>query len=144
MRHVTRLALVLILVGLTAPFQLESAQPKPSVKSSCNVSRNCAYGPPSSVSCTSANGVCQSGPDNHGWVQCDGNPRIYCPGPCAQNGVCYSAACPTDPDCSACSLPSCSSLEGKACTTDKACSVSNGTSCLQATCRCFAGQLVCP
>ncbi|MFP2931571.1 hypothetical protein ACLESO_41580, partial [Pyxidicoccus sp. 3LG] len=45
----------------------------------CTVNRDCAGGTP--VNCSSADGACNSGPDNGGWVQCDANARIYCQQP---------------------------------------------------------------
>jgi hypothetical protein len=42
---------------------------------SCQVTQQCAN---TTVSCGSASGVCTSGADNGGWVQCDGM-RTYCP-----------------------------------------------------------------
>ncbi|MCP3057732.1 hypothetical protein LXT21_02960 [Myxococcus sp. K38C18041901] len=42
---------------------------------SCQVTQQCTG---TSVSCGSASGVCTSGADNGGWVQCDGT-RTYCP-----------------------------------------------------------------
>ncbi|MCP3098254.1 hypothetical protein LZ198_05100 [Myxococcus sp. K15C18031901] len=42
----------------------------------CNVSQQCANG--TSVSCTGAGGICISGTDSGGWVDCDGT-RTYCP-----------------------------------------------------------------
>jgi hypothetical protein len=144
MRHVTRLALVLVLLGITALFQVERVHSKPLAKSSCQVTRNCDYGPPYSVSCTSANGVCQSGPDNFGWVQCDSNPRTYCPpDPCAQNGVC-NPACPSDPDCEQCAYPDCTSFDGVSCPTGKKTMCSYGPPCRNFTCNCFGGSWICP
>jgi hypothetical protein len=86
------LALSWIFAGLL--LALGAAHP---AGATCNVSQTCAYGPPSSVSCT-GNSTCTSGINNFGWVQCDGNAAIYCPPPCGQDGVCYSQ-CSSDPDC---------------------------------------------
>ncbi|MCP3162126.1 hypothetical protein LZ199_04395 [Myxococcus sp. QH3KD-4-1] len=46
---------------------------------SCQVSRQCTTAP--AVSCSSANGVCSSGAENGGWVECDAA-RTYCPPAC--------------------------------------------------------------
>ncbi|NTX38260.1 hypothetical protein HUA78_27815 [Myxococcus sp. CA033] len=42
---------------------------------SCQVTQQCTN---TTVSCGSASGVCTSGVDNGGWVECDGT-RTYCP-----------------------------------------------------------------
>lgn len=144
MRHIARLLLVFVLLGTAALDQAASAGPKPLVKSSCSTTRNCDYGPPHSVSCTG--GVCQSGPDNYGWVQCDGNPRVYCPSPCEANGFCNPAACPTDPDC-ACPYPSCDSLDGVFCKSSQTttmCSYGAAPNCQNLTCHCFSNRWICP
>ena len=60
---------------------------------SCDVFRDCAGG--TRVSCSSADGVCNSGPDSGGWVQCDANPRIYCPAvppPCTCGSTRYTVS----------------------------------------------------
>lgn len=46
----------------------------------CSVNRICDYPPWPTISCSSSspNGSCTSGPDNNGWVECDGQ-RTYCP-----------------------------------------------------------------
>lgn len=44
----------------------------------CNVTNDCADG--SVIQCSSASGTCDSGPDNNGWVECDGV-RTFCPPP---------------------------------------------------------------
>jgi hypothetical protein len=64
---------------------------------SCTVTRNCQYGNP--ITCGSTAGSCSSGPDQNGWVQCDGN-ITYCPPPpiCEGDGVC-NPDCDADPDC---------------------------------------------
>jgi hypothetical protein len=62
----------------------------------CHVTRNCAYPPPSSISCSSVfvHG-CSQGSDGYGWVECDGL-RTYCSGPfCTGAGT----ACFKDSDC---------------------------------------------
>lgn len=63
----------------------------------CRVSRNCAYPPPSSISCSSLFVYgCSEGADGYGWVECDGV-RTYCSGPsCSGNGT----PCLKDTDCS--------------------------------------------
>ncbi len=43
---------------------------------SCQVSQQCANG--TSITCGSASGICTSGADNGGWVECNGS-RTYCP-----------------------------------------------------------------
>lgn len=127
MRHATRLALVLVLLGITALFQVESVQSKPLVKSSCTVTRNCDYGPPSSISCTSPNGTCSSGPESYGWVECDGS-RQYCPPP------------------QICQYPECTSFDGVSCPTGKktTCSYWFPSGCRNYTCTCYGGQWLCP
>jgi hypothetical protein len=42
---------------------------------SCQVSQQCSNG--TSVSCSSANGICHAGTESGGWVECDGA-RTYC------------------------------------------------------------------
>ncbi|RJS14739.1 hypothetical protein DRW03_34335 [Corallococcus sp. H22C18031201] len=46
---------------------------------SCDVTQACASGV--SVTCSSVSGVCTSGADSGGWVECDGA-RTYCPPAC--------------------------------------------------------------
>ena len=48
----------------------------------CSIDRLCDYPPWPIISCSSSSpsGSCSSGPDNNGWVECDGQ-RTYCP-PC--------------------------------------------------------------
>lgn len=143
MRHATRLALVLVLLGMTALFQAENARSE-SIDSSCEVIRNCDYGPP--IECTSPGGSCSSGPENYGWVECDGN-REYCPPPCTYvsgNGICE---CPEDPDCIVCSYPDCDALNGTACVTPgkrATCSVAGPSGCFNTWCNCDGSQWVCP
>jgi hypothetical protein len=63
----------------------------------CTVSRNCAYPPPSSISCTSYLNDCDEGSEGYGWVECDGQ-RTYCSGPscggtgtpCSKDSHCYT------------------------------------------------------
>lgn len=136
MRHATRLALVLVLLGMTALFQAENARSE-SIESSCTVSRNCDYGSP--ISCTSPTGECHSGPESYGWVECDGS-RQYCP-PCTYtsgNGICE---CPEDPDC--CPYPDCNTLSGS-CKRSAQCSIPTSSGCRTFTCNCFEGELICP
>src|ERR1044072_244822 len=78
------------LASVTPLAPLESAQPLAAL-GPCTVTRNCNYPPPWSISCTSSGGVCASGPQNNGWVQCDNGPVQYC-SPCPQ-------ACNIGPDC---------------------------------------------
>lgn len=69
---------------------------------SCTVTRNCAYGNP--ITCGSATGSCSSGPDQNGWVQCDGN-ITYCPSSptfCVSDDGRCDLNCPEpDTDCAA-------------------------------------------
>ncbi|MFP2963317.1 hypothetical protein ACLEPN_37570 [Myxococcus sp. 1LA] len=51
---------------------------------SCQVSQQCANG--TSITCGSASGICHSGTENGGWVECDGS-RTYCPTPCTCDNV---------------------------------------------------------
>jgi hypothetical protein len=89
----TRLALVLVLLGITAVLEVNDARSE-SIDSSCTVTRYCDYG--YTLSCTSPNGTCSSGPDNYGWVECDGY-RQYCQPTCTSgNGICE---CSGDSDC---------------------------------------------
>lgn len=124
MRHATRLALVLVLLGMTALVPVENARSE-SIESSCTVTRNCENGPPYSISCTSASGTCSSGPENHGWVECDGS-RQYCPPPC--------------------SFPNCYFLNGEFCPTGTTtlCSYWSPSGCLNYKCFCSNGQWNCP
>ena len=127
MRHATRLALFLALLGLTAVFEVNDARSE-SIESSCTVTRNCDYGSP--ISCTSPSGFCSSGPFNYGWVECDGN-RQYCPPP------------PPPPPCS---YPDCGSFDGVTCTTGKTttCSYASPSGCRNFTCNCSNGFWICP
>lgn len=94
MRDVTRVGLVLLLLGTMSLFSPEDARSE-TLDGSCTVTRNCDYGPP--ISCSSPNGTCSSGPDNLGWVECDGN-RTYCP------------VCSIPPK-----TPTCEQVEGSSC-----------------------------
>ena len=55
-----------------------------------------------------------------------------------------SALFPVKDAHSACPDPSCSSLDGRTCTTDQKCWLQFGSNCIQDVCRCFASRLVCP
>ncbi|NOK06315.1 MULTISPECIES: lipoprotein [Myxococcus] len=54
------------------PLQLGTSE----AELSCQVSQQCADG--TSITCGSASGICASGADNGGWVECNGS-RTYCP-----------------------------------------------------------------
>ncbi|MBJ6764928.1 hypothetical protein JGU66_29540 [Myxococcaceae bacterium JPH2] len=56
---------------------------------SCDVFQDCANGV--RVTCSSASGVCTSGADNGGWVECDGA-RTYCPPACTCGTTRYTTA----------------------------------------------------
>nr|AYM52983.1 hypothetical protein [Myxococcus fulvus] len=65
---------------------------------SCEVTQQCANG--TTRSCSSASGICTSGADNGGWVECDGS-RTTCPVACTcesarftQQGFGMSFSCP--------------------------------------------------
>ncbi|MCP3098252.1 hypothetical protein LZ198_05090 [Myxococcus sp. K15C18031901] len=57
----------------------DAALERSGAELTCGVSQQCANG--STVSCGSASGVCTSGTDNGGWVECDGA-RTYCAPAC--------------------------------------------------------------
>ena len=70
----------------------------------CEVSRTCAYPPPSSISCTSLfRDGCSQGSDGYGWVECDGV-RSWCSAPsCGGTG----SPCIKESDCAAPSVCTC-------------------------------------
>lgn len=72
-----------------------SNSPEP-IPRGCTVSRNCAYPPPATVSCTSDIDDCSEGSDGYGWVECDGV-RYSCSGPSCSGSGSY---CKTNSDCS--------------------------------------------
>jgi hypothetical protein len=70
---------------------------KPTFMSGCTASRDCAYGPPSSVSCSGVS-TCSNGADGYapyGYAMCD-SVKTYCPPPpsctvsCGATPQCYS------------------------------------------------------
>jgi|GEM_PF-2353960 len=73
-----------------------TSKPPDPVPIGCTVSRNCAYPPPATISCSTEFGTCSQGSDGFGWVECDGH-RTYCSGPsCSGTG----AYCKSNSDCS--------------------------------------------
>ncbi|MCP3098255.1 hypothetical protein LZ198_05105 [Myxococcus sp. K15C18031901] len=82
-----------VLLGVAACNAGDPAEVDPTLESSedslvCNVSQTCPSGTP--VTCSSASGVCNSGADNGGWVECDGV-RTFCPPACTCGTTRYTA-----------------------------------------------------
>lgn len=132
---IVRLAFALVLLAAVLGFPADGVVAE-SLDGSCSVSRNCDYPPPTSISCSSSTGYCSSGPENYGWVECDGN-RTYCPGPCEENGWC-NPECPPegdgcDPDCETCVDPYCSD---EVCFDPSQCGAAGGTDLGNGMCIC--------
>ncbi|MBL0695922.1 hypothetical protein [Comamonas sp. JC664] len=75
------LAAVVVLAACNVGGAEEEALPvgQSEAELTCTVSQQCDSG--ATITCSSASGVCASGADGNGWVECNGS-RSYCGAPC--------------------------------------------------------------